>query len=73
VDLGQVKIVTGIATQGDSSEPMWVTSYNLEFKRDGGSWYEYTPGNNIEASDNASIVSKIFISSIYYFSIKKQK
>lgn len=51
VDLGEMKFITGIATQGDPQRSMWVTSYTLEFKSFKGEWYEYTPSEDMETFD----------------------
>ena len=42
VDLGRVKTVTGIATQGDQAQDKWVTSYNLVYSFNSGIWFNYT-------------------------------
>ncbi|KAK3715659.1 hypothetical protein QZH41_020735 [Actinostola sp. cb2023] len=44
VDLGQVKTVTGIATQGDPTQDKWVTSYKVSYGFSDGVWYEYKEG-----------------------------
>ncbi|KAK3754635.1 hypothetical protein QZH41_014922, partial [Actinostola sp. cb2023] len=44
VDLGQVKTVTGIATQGDATQDKWVTSYKVSYGFSDGVWYEYKEG-----------------------------
>jgi hypothetical protein len=41
VDLGQVKTVTGIATQGDKTLDKWVTSYKVSYSFGKGVWFEY--------------------------------
>lgn len=51
VDLGDVKYVSGIATQGDPDVMSWVTSYTLELMSPDSSWYEYTPSENKEIFD----------------------
>ncbi|XP_032228825.2 uncharacterized protein LOC116612317 [Nematostella vectensis] len=42
VDLLQPKTVTGVATQGDPEEPMWVTSYSVEYALESGTSFMYT-------------------------------
>jgi len=41
IDLGQVKMITGIATQGRDVFYEHVKSYELEFSNDGVSWERY--------------------------------
>ncbi|XP_031554030.1 lactadherin-like [Actinia tenebrosa] len=44
VDLGQIKTVTGIATQGDKALDKWVTSYKVRYSFDNRYWNEYKEG-----------------------------
>ena len=41
VDLGQVKTVTGVATQGDPSSDKWVKTYSISHSFDTISWQKY--------------------------------
>ena len=41
VDLGEVKSVTGVATQGRPSHPQWTTSYKLSFSDNSQNWEVY--------------------------------
>ena len=38
IDLGQVKTVTGVATQGNPSSDKWVTNYNIGYGYNGKTW-----------------------------------
>ncbi|EDO32325.1 predicted protein, partial [Nematostella vectensis] len=47
IDLGQQKVVTGIATQGRHlGYQDYVTSFNLEYSTDGNTWVNYTDNNS---------------------------
>ena len=46
INLGGVKILTGIATQGDPGGSKYVTSYSISFSEDGMSWEEYKNSTN---------------------------
>lgn len=41
VDLGQVYIITAIATQGCNSEPWWVKSFQMQYSVDGKTFMDY--------------------------------
>ena len=41
VDLGRVKTVTGVATQGDPSSDKWVKKYFVSYRYVSSSWYWY--------------------------------
>ena len=46
VDLGQVKTVTGIATQGDPTNDKWIKTYTIRYSLNGNSWNDYTGGTS---------------------------
>ena len=39
VDLGSLRYVTAVATQGRPDHPNWVTTYNVKYSTDGGSFH----------------------------------
>ena len=41
VDLGDIKLVTGVATQGRCTDDERVTSYTVTYSIDGGNWEFY--------------------------------
>ena len=41
VDLGEIKLVTGVATQGRCTDDLRVTSYTVSYSTDGGNWEFY--------------------------------
>ncbi|XP_031570498.1 coadhesin-like [Actinia tenebrosa] len=41
IDLGSVKMITGVATQGRQSWPQWVTEYKISYSKDNSSWIDY--------------------------------
>ena len=41
IDLGNVKTVTGVATQGDPSSKNWVKTYALSYSYGGDRWTQY--------------------------------
>ena len=51
VDLEQLSIVKGIATQGTChDEDEWVMSYSVSYSSDGGDWTSYQESGNEKAS-----------------------
>ncbi|XP_031557770.1 uncharacterized protein LOC116294321, partial [Actinia tenebrosa] len=59
VDLGQVKTVTGIATQGNPHMNAWVTSYKVGYSFDNRYWNEYKQGQvvkNLEGNSDRNAV-----------------
>ena len=62
IDFGQVKTVTGIATQGDAIEKWWITEYSLFYRNDSTSTINAGsfPGNK----DQHGIVYNAFSSPI---------
>lgn len=42
VDLGVVKNITKVATQGRYNVNQWVTQYSLSYSNDAASWIKYT-------------------------------
>lgn len=41
IDLGTVKTVTKVATQGHPASEQWVTKYSLSYSNDAVSWTQY--------------------------------
>lgn len=52
VDFKEVKLLSGVVTQGEGHEDKWVSSYKIETSVDGVHFYPY--------SDNQDGVAKIF-------------
>ena len=52
IDLGNVTMVTAIATQGHSANAWWVTKYSLDYGNEDGNFTAY---NNGQASNTESI------------------
>jgi hypothetical protein len=51
IDLGDIKTVTGVATQGIYGAAYWTTQYQLEYSIDGLNWaYYYKPDKNKKVS-----------------------
>jgi hypothetical protein len=48
INLGQVRTVTGIATQGDHTMDKWVRSYTISYRMDGKLWHTYKAGLNTD-------------------------
>ena len=46
VDLGNISMVTKIATQGSHEEADWVTEYMVSYSFDGGNFHFYRPASN---------------------------
>ena len=53
IDLGNVTMVTAIATQGHSVNAWWVKKYTLDYANEDGNFTAY---NNSEASTSRSIL-----------------
>ena len=45
VDMGTVRSVCAVATQGPRIDSAWITSYKLYFSRDGVTWNTYKETN----------------------------
>lgn len=55
IDLGEVKTVTKVATQGYSGGSYWTTYYHLEYSVDGLKWAYYrTPNTGRKVSNYIS-------------------
>ena len=50
IDLGSMKWVNKVGTQGDGGFHNWVTSYKLSYSRDGISWTDYSQHGKIMVS-----------------------
>ncbi|KXJ06863.1 Lactadherin [Exaiptasia diaphana] len=62
VDLGAIKVITMVATQGRGDFPQWVTTYSLSYSLDNKDWKDYDedsvkvfPGN----SDQQTVVTNV--------------
>ena len=51
IDLGSVKLVQKVATQGDGGYSNYVTSYKLSYSSDGSRWTEYGEDGKIMVSN----------------------
>ncbi|XP_048579368.1 receptor-type tyrosine-protein phosphatase S isoform X3 [Nematostella vectensis] len=56
VDLGGVRTVSGVATQGSPGEEKWVKTYNLQYSGDGTRWltYDAATSNDFSFTGNVS-------------------
>ena len=45
VDMGAVRFVCAVATQGSPKETLWTTSFKLHFSTDGVNWNAYMENN----------------------------
>jgi hypothetical protein len=60
VDLEQLSIVKGIATQGTChDEDEWVMSYSVSYSSDGGDWTSYQESGNEKASTGLKLILTI--------------
>ena len=61
VDLGQVEIVSAVATQGRNNFAQWITSYRIEYSSDDSNYTVYNGGAAFTAnSDQNTIVKNNF-------------
>eukprot|EP00760_Papus_ankaliazontas_P016387 PhM_4_TR16796/c0_g1_i1/m.97711 len=58
VDLGEVRVVTAVATQGSPSTKMYTATYRVFHSLDGKSWTQYT-GPYIHANDHKGTAHRI--------------
>ena len=65
VDLGQVKTVTGVATQGDPSSDKWVKTYFISYSYDSLSWLNY----KLEFKQN-DVYGKVFIECWFEYEVQ---
>jgi hypothetical protein len=56
IDLGEERIVCGVATQGNRNNYEWVTQYKLRFSMDGSDWDTYKENGK----DKACIYAMFF-------------
>ena len=50
IDLGKEMTISGVATQGQSQEPNWVTRYSITHSREKSNWNEYREFGRKKAS-----------------------
>lgn len=50
IDLGSMKRIKKVATQGDGSYANWVMLYKLSYSRNGASWKEYSQNGKVMVS-----------------------
>jgi len=58
VDLGKMTEVTGVATQGRQDYNEWVTSYVVQFSRDGSNFINYLAGKSFAGNNDRDTVVK---------------
>ena len=58
VDLGQVEIISAVATQGRESYPQWVKSYRIEYSNDGVNFTSYNGGAAFTGNTDQNTIVK---------------
>jgi hypothetical protein len=57
IDMGSVKIVGGVASQGSPLASEWLTGYEIDYNDDdGGSWTEYNSGEVLTGNTDQSTI-----------------
>jgi len=56
VDLGRVRTVSGVATQGGHNAAQWITSYIIQYSNDGTNFTNYNGGEILSANTDQNTV-----------------
>ena len=66
VDMGSVRFVCAVATQGSPYERVWTRSFKVHFSTDGVTWIAYKE-NDEEKVNYSKSVNKLNLSDLFFF------